>query len=539
MMSSLATTQGNQKASVSPGCPDASPAISRRARRWLLTVCCLGVLMVMSSMVALNAALGAIATDTLATQHQLTWIVDAYTLVMACLLLPAGALGDRYGRRGALLIGLAIFGAASLAPIFIDTPSALIATRAATGVGAAAILPATLSLLTSAYPADERNKAIGIWAGACAASALVGFMGAAVLTQFGPWQNIFWSFVGASTLLLVLGLTITSSRDAESTPLDSRGAVLIAAAVAAFVYGVIEAPRLGWDHPLVYCCLVGGIVLALLFGVVELRLQHPLLDIRVFARPEMLTGSITMTTLFFAMFGFFFLSMQHLQLVMGYSPLRTAMALSPLAFPLLTLAALTSWYLPRLGLRVSLAGGLAILAVGLLAMRNLGPSYFDLAWPMLTLATGVGLCNAPATSAITGSVPLNKQGVASAINDTTRELGGALGIALAGSVLAAGYSSALTPSTAALPPAISEPARGSLAQALVIARQLGPAGPDLTTHAKNAFLHAMDTSILMLGIVVLIAATFIAIWAPGRDGQQLGPLRPTSGRHRLNAARKD
>lgn len=536
-MSSPTTTRGDQKPPVSPDRPDPPPAISRRARLWLLTVCCLGVLMVMSSMVALNAALGAIATETMATQHQLTWIVDAYTLVMACLLLPAGALGDRYGRRGALLIGLAIFGTASLAPIFIDTPTALIAARAVTGVGAAAILPATLSLLTSAYPADERNKAIGIWAGACAASALVGFTGAAILTQFGPWQLIFWSFVGASALLFVLGFTITSSKDAESTPLDYRGAVLIATAVAAFVYGVIEAPLLGWGHPLVSCCLGGGVVLALLFGVVELRRPHPLLDIRVFVRPEMLTGSITMTTLFFAIFGFFFLSMQHLQLVMGYSPLRTAMALTPLAVPLLTLSVLTSWYLPRLGLRVSLAGGLAILGFGLLSMRNLevGSPYVDLAWPICVIATGLGLCNAPGTSAITGSVPLNKQGVASAINDTTRELGGALGIALAGSVLAAGYSSALAPSTVALPPRISESAGGSLAQALVIAEQLGPAGRDLATHAKIAFLHAMDASLLMLGIVVLIVASFTAIWAPGRDGRQLAALRPTTGRHRLKS----
>lgn len=484
----------------------------------------------------LNAALGAIATDTLATQHQLTWIVDAYTLVMACLLLPSGALGDRYGRRGAMLIGLAIFGAASLAPIFIDTPTALIATRAVTGVGAAAVLPATLSLLTAAYPVEERNKAIGIWAGACAGSALVGFLGTALLTQFGPWQNIFWSFAGASALLFVLGWTIPSSKDAESAPLDYVGALLIAAAVAAFVYGVIEAPRLGWGHPMVYCCLGGGIALAVIFGVVEGRRAHPLLDIRVFSRPEMLTGSIAMTTIFFGIFGFFFLAMQHLQLVMGYSALRTAMALTPLAVPLLTLAVLTSWYLPRLGLRVSLAGGLAILAFGLLSMRNLavGSPYFDFAWPICVIATGLGLCNAPATSAITGSVPVNKQGVASAINDTTRELGGALGIALAGSVLAAGYSTALAPAVAALPPEISEPARGSLAQALVIAHQLGPAGPALSNDAKIAFLHAMDSSLLMLGIVVIVAAAFTAVWAPGRDGKQLAPLRPSSGKHRLD-----
>ena len=511
-----------------------------RSRTWLLVVCSMGVLLVISSMVALNAALGAIALHTLATQAQLTWIVDGYTLVMACLLLPAGALGDRYGRRTVLLIGLLIFAAASLAPIYFDSPTSLIIARGATGVGAAAILPATLSLLTAAYPEEERNKAIGIWAGVCASSAIVGFMGTAILTQFGPWQAIFWAFVAAAALLFVLALTIPSSKDPEATPIDWLGAVFIGSAVAVFVFGVIEAPLRGWSDPIVYCCLAGGVGLAVFFGFVELRRRHPLLDIRVFKRPDMLTGSIGMTTLFFAIFGFFFLIMQYLQLVMGYSPLRTAMALCPLAIPLLVFAALTQWYLPRFGLRVSVSAGLAILAAGLLGMRllNADSTYFDLAWPMLILSTGMGICNAPSTTAITGAVPISKQGVASAINDTTREIGGALGIALAGSILAAGYNHALVSSVAALPPQVREPVLGSLAQALLVADRMGPQGRDLSKHAKEAFMLAMHSSFLMLGIVVFISAGVVAIWGPGRDGGQLRILRRlASGRFLRDAPR--
>lgn len=507
--------------------PAGSTLLSGRSRLWLLLVCSMGVLLVISSMVALNAALGAIAKETLATQAQLTWIVDGYTLVMACLLLPAGALGDRYGRRTVLLIGLVIFAAASLAPIYYDSPTSLIIARGVTGVGAAAILPATLSLLTAAYPEDERNKAIGIWAGVCASSAIVGFTGTAILTQFGPWQTIFWAFVGAAVLLFVFALTIPSSKDPEATPIDWLGAALIGSAVAVFVFGVIEAPLRGWSDPTVCGCLAGGILLAVIFGFVELGREHPLLDIRVFRRPDMLTGSIGMTTLFFAIFGFFFLIMQYMQLVMGYSPLQTAVALCPLAIPLLVCAALTQWYLPRLGLRISVAAGLAILAAGLLCMRllDIDSAYFDLAWPMLVLSTGMGICNAPSTTAITGAVPLSKQGVASAINDTTREVGGALGIALAGSILAAGYNHALISSVAALPPTIREPALGSLAQALTIADRMGPQGRDLSRHAKDAFMLAMHSSLLMLGIVVLISAAAVAIWGPGRDGRQLRIIR--------------
>lgn len=192
--------------------------MSTRARHWLLTVACLDVLTVIASMVALNAALPDIALQTSATQSQLTWVVDGYTLALACLLLPAGAIGDRYGRRGALLTGLVIFGLASFAPVIFDDPVQIIVARAVAGAGAAFIMPATLSLLTAAYPKAERNKAVGIWAGVAGSGAVVGFLGTGTLLHFFEWQSVFWALTAASVGLLILTCTIRSSRDEHRTP---------------------------------------------------------------------------------------------------------------------------------------------------------------------------------------------------------------------------------------------------------------------------------------------------------------------------------
>jgi EmrB/QacA subfamily drug resistance transporter len=510
-------------------------ALSKRARVWLLVVACMGVSMVISSMVALNAALPDIARETSATQAQLTWVVDGYTLALACLLLPAGAIGDRYGRRGALLIGLAIFTVASMVPIFLDDPTQLIVARAAAGAGAAFIMPATLSLLTAAYPKAERNKAVGIWAGVAGSGAILGFLATGVLLEFWSWESIFWAFSGAGVGLFVLTLTVSSSRDEQAAPLDWVGATLIGTAVAVFVFGAVEAPVQGWTHPTVWGSLAAGVALSAAFTAVELRKRHPLLDVRLFARPDFATGSVGVTFLFFANFGFFFVSMQYIQLVMGYSPLQTALALAPLVVPVLLLSVGSSWYLPRLGLRLSVAIGLVFIAGGLVCMRvlEIGSPYLDLAWPLLIVSTGIGLCTAPTTSAIMGAVPDEKQGVASAVNDTTREIGAALGIAVAGSMLAARYTTNLTPMLEDFPEQVREPAASSLAEALAVSGQIGPQGPRLAELAQTAFSQAMDASLLVLAIVIAFAAVFVAVWAPGRDGTQLRIVRARAvGRHR-------
>jgi hypothetical protein len=273
------------------------------------------------------------------------------------------------------------------------------------------------------------------------------------------------------------------------------------------------------------------------FTVVELRRRFPLLDVRLFSRPDFATGSVGVTFLFFANFGFFYVVMQYIQLVMGYSPLQTALALAPLVVPVVALSVTSRWYLPRLGLGVTVSVGLLIVAAGLISMRALdvGSSYLDLTWLLLITSTGVGLCTAPTTSAIMSAVPDEKQGVASAVNDTTREVGAALGIAVAGSMLAAQYTNTLAPTLAHFPEQVRESAIGSLAEALAVSGRIGPEGPRLAELAQSAFLHAMDASLLVLAIVIAVAAVFVAIWSPGADGRQVRIVRRLLLRRRARA----
>ena len=520
--------------------------IPRQRRTWTLIVACMGVALVISSMVALNTALGDIAVSTSATQTQLTWVVDSYTLVLACLLLPAGAIGDRYGRRRALLIGLAIFSIASLAPVVLHSPVQIVASRAVAGVGAAFIMPATLSLLTVVYPRDARTKAVGIWAGVAGSGAVVGMLGSGLLLRFWAWQSMFWALAGVGLLIFLLTLTVSESRDRHAPPVDWPGAALIGAAVAILVYGVIEAPTRGWSDPAVYCCIAAGLVLAAVFGVVEWGRRHPLLQVRLFARPDFTTGAATVMVLFLATFGFFFLLIQYAQLVLSYSPLQTALALAPLIVPVTTLSGFSFWYLPKLGLRLVVFLGLLIMAVGFLCMHRLDlhSSYVDLAWPLLVLSTGIGLCTAPATAAIMSAAPDGKQGVASAVNDTARELGAALGIAIAGSMLAAQYTRTLTPRLTAFPEPLRGPATDSLAKAIEVSHRLGPQGAQLAEITRTAFLHAMQSSLFVMAVIIAVAAVVVGLWSPGRDGtlrpvRWLTSRRPVrwAGKHRAGLAR--
>jgi EmrB/QacA subfamily drug resistance transporter len=512
----------------------APTAASSRRRNWILCVASADVLLVMASMVALNAALPDIARETSATQTQLTWVVDGYTLALACLLLPAGAIGDRYGRRGALLVGLAIFTLASAAPIVFGSPTEIILSRVAAGVGAALIMPATLSLLTAAFPKSERNKAVGIWAGVAGSGAIFGFLGTGLLLQYFSWPSIFYAFAAAGVLMIAVTLSIDSSRDETATPIDWAGGALIGLGLAALVLGIVEAPVRGWSDPVVLGCIALGAVLVAAFAMLQLRRDHPLLDVRLFRSPEFGTGATGITFLFFALFGFFFISMQFMQLVMGYTALQTAFALSPLAVPMLVLSSTIHLFLPKIGLRGATSVGLLLIAAGLYWMSFLeaDATFFDLVGPMLVNAMGVGFCTAPTTAAIMNAVPDEKQGVASAVNDATREVGAAIGIAVAGSVLAAVYHSALAPKLGAFPEPIRDSATDSLAYAQSISEQMGPQGAQLADLAEAAFLQAMDQALVVMSTVLVVGAAFLIIWAPGRDGRQWAFLTRDSGRHR-------
>lgn len=507
----------------------------------LLIVTCMCVLLVISAMIALNTALGDIARDTLATQAQLTWIVDAYTLALACLLLLGGTLGDRYGRRGALIAGLVIFGTSSLIPVYFDTPIGIIVGRAATGIGAALVLPATLSLLTGAYAREERNKAVGVWAGVAGVGAMAGFLGAGLLLEVSTWRAVFWALAIAALTLALAALSITTSRDEDATPIDWPGSLLIGAALAALVLGLVEVPARGWTDSLVWGCFGASITSAALFIVVEMRRTHPLLDVRLFRRRDFAAGVVTVTFLFFTTFGYFFLAMQHFQLVMGYGAIKTAFAAGPMAFFVLMPGLLSYRTLPRFGLRLILTTGLVLMSAGLLWMRYLdvNASYWELLWPMIVMSTGVGVCTAPATVAITSAVPDEKQGVASAVNDAGREVGAAIGIAVTGSVLAAQYARVIAPGLADFPQAVRGQAAQSLARALAVAEALGPGGSRLELTAKAAFVEAMATTASVLAGAVAFGAVVVGVWAPGRNGAQLKLALPsrksTPGRHRAGS----
>jgi EmrB/QacA subfamily drug resistance transporter len=512
---------------------------SPRARAWTLTVACMGVALVVASMTALNTALGDLAVATSATQSELNWIVDGYTVALACLLLPAGAIGDRYGRRGALLIGLLIFALGSAAPAILHNPVQIIVGRAAAGIGAAFVMPATLSLLTVAYPRDDRMKAVGIWAGTAGSGGVFGMLGSGLLLRFWDWHAIFWSLGIAGLVIFALACTVAASRDNAAPPIDSLGAVLIGTAVAIAVAAILEAPNRGWDDPLIWGGLIAGTALAAIFGIVESRLtarnKHPLLDVRLFGDANFATGVTTIVILFGATFGFFYIGMQYVQQIMGYSPLTTAIAFGPFMVPLGIFSALSFWYVPKLGLRLVLFIGTLFMAVGFACMSGLDlhSTYAEFAWPTLILATGIGMCTAPTTSAIMGAVPDEKQGVASAVNDTSREMGGALGIAVAGSILAGRYSHELAPKLAGFPASVRGPATDSLPKAVEVAGKMGPQGTQLAELSKAAFLTAMHASTIAMAAIVTLAAVLIGLWAPGRDGQQLRVVRKLLSRSGL------
>lgn len=313
--------------------------------------------------------------------------------------------------------------------------------------------------------------------------------------------------------------------------MDVPGAVLIGAAVAVAVAAILEAPGRGWSDPLVWGGLVTGAVIAAVFGAVELRLasrdRQPLLDVRLFADPNFATGVAAIIILFGATFGFFYIGIQYVQQIMGYSPLVTAIAFGPFMVPLGIFSALSFWYVPRLGLRLVLFVGTLLMAAGFGCMSGLDShsTYLEFAWPTLILATGIGICTAPTTSAIMGAVPDEKQGVASAVNDTSREMGGALGIAVAGSILAGRYSHELAPQLADFPAPIRDQATDSLAKAVEVAGRLGPQGQLLAETSKAAFLAALHASTITMAVIVAVAAVVIGVWAPGRDGRQVRAVR--------------
>jgi EmrB/QacA subfamily drug resistance transporter len=480
----------------------------------ILAVVALALMTVVSAVSGLNVALPDLARETGATQAQITWIVDAYTVVFAGLLLFAGALGDRFGRRLLLIAGLVTFGTAAGLGMLTSDPQLLVGLRALMGVGAAAIMPTTLSVITTSFPVTERPKAIGVWVGVAGAGAVLGLFGSGLLLEFYSWSSFFaLNVILAAAALVGTIAVIPASADPDATRLDVPGAVLSLVAVSSIVFAIIEGPDRGWTDGLTAAALVAGLVALIGFVAWELRTESPMLDPRLFRIRGFSAGTLTVTVQFFASFGFFFVAIQYLQFVAGRSPLGAALSLLPLPLVMIPLARNAPKIAQRVGFGRLAPVGLACTALGLLIIAQVGVDlhYWQFALGLGVFAVGMALAGTPSTAAITESLPESKQGVASAVNDTARELGSALGIAILGSVLADQYRTAMAGPVHGLPAAAAEAASSSIAftQSPEVAR-FGATGQHLVAAAQQAFVGGIGDALTIAAGVVLAAAVAVA-----------------------------
>ena len=413
------------------------------ARRWwTLTVLCSSLILIIVGNTVLNVAIPTMQRDLQASQTELQWIVDIYALVFAGLLLTAGALGDRFGRKGALQLGLVLFGVASLYGTMAEEPWELIVARAVMGVGSAFVMPGTLSILTNVFPPHERAKAIGIWAGLAGVGGAAGPITGGWLVEAFDWSAVFWVNVIVVVIAVIGGiLLVPTSKDPDEAPLDPVGAVLSIAGLSALLYAIIEAPNHGWLDPITIAGFVVAAALLVLFGAWELRSRAPMLDLRLFRNARFSAASGSITVQFFVMFGMFFILTQYLQFVRGYTPLEAGLRTLPAPLAMMIFAPQSPRIVGRIGPRRSICFGMlgTATAMVLLSVQGLDTAYWTLAVTLFLNGVAMGLIMPPATTSIMSTLPLGKAGVGSAVNDTTREIGGALGVAVLGSVLASKF----------------------------------------------------------------------------------------------------
>jgi EmrB/QacA subfamily drug resistance transporter len=455
-----------------------------------------------------NVALPTLVRELHASNAQLQWVVDAFNLLFAASVLAAGSLSDRFGRKGMLLAGLAVFGVASLVGGLLGSPDQLIAARAVMGVGAAMIFPATLSLLTNVFTERrERALAIGMWGAVTGVAIALGpIVGGALLEAF-DWRSIFFAMTPVAALagVLVAGF-VPGSRDPNAARLDRAGFVLSTATIGLLVYTIIEAPGRGWASTWTLAGFALTALLAAVFVVLEQRLEQPMLDLSLFRNPRFAAASGSVAISFFALSGFIFLVTQYFQFLKGYGPLSTGVRLLPVASCVAAASILGARLAVRIGTKAVVAAGLSSMAAFYfwVATTTASTGYATIAAQMVVLGTGMGLTSAPATEAIMGVVPRAKAGVGSAVNDATRLLGGTLGVAVIGSVYASLYTGRLP---ASVPPA----GRGSVGAALAAAGSLAHSGhPQLaaTIHdaASAAFFHGFHAGDFVAAAVAAAGA---------------------------------
>ena len=474
-----------------------------------------------------NVALPVLVRELHASTNQLQWIVDAYSLVFAALLLTAGSLSDRFGRKGMLLAGLAVFGLASVVGGLATSPDALIAARAVMGLGAAMTFPSTLSIISNVFTGrTERAKAIGLWGATAGAAIAIGPIVGGFLLEHYSWSSIFFAMGPVAALGMgVIALSVPTSRDPNPDAVDLPGLGLSAAFMAVLVYTIIEAPTYGWGAGRTIVGFVGGALLLGVFIITEYRSDHPMLDVRIFSNLRFTAASASVTISFFTLFGFIFLIIQYMQFIRGWSPLSAGVRVLPVAVAVGIGSVVGTPLAVKVGTKVIVAAGLAAIAIFYLwAALTVTPttSYLLIAIQMVVFGLGMGLTSAPATDSIMGAVSLGKAGVGSAVNDSTRLLGGTLGVAIIGSVYASIYGSRLAHHLPSLLPTRDVViAHQSVGAALSVAQRataLGHPGLGTAIHqaATGAFINGLTAGCYVAGGVAAVGVVLAVLFLPSQ-----------------------
>jgi EmrB/QacA subfamily drug resistance transporter len=498
--------------------PASSTAFERRW--WTLAVLCLSLLIVFVGNSSLNVTLPTLARVLHASGAELQWVVAVYSLVFAGLLFSTGSIGDRFGRKGALQLGFVLFLAGAGLASASHAMWQLIACRALMGAGAALIMPSTLSILINVFPPHERPKAIAIWASVTGAAGALGPIASGLLLSHFWWGSVFLINVPLILVALIGGrYLVPKSRDHVQAPLDPMGAALSTIGIVALVYGLIEAPSSGWASAatLASFAIAAGVLGA--FVLWELRIEHPTLDVRYFLNRAFSIGTGGMILVFLALYGVIFLLTLYFQLVLGYSALSTAVRFVPIAFIMIAVAPQTPRLTARFGAHRTVGVGMGLVAGGLLGFLGLGlhTSYAYVVACLVPIVGGMALSISPMTSSIMSAVPPRRAGAGSAMNDTTRELGAALGVAVLGSLAASRYASGLQTPVRALAPAARATAQSSLAGALQVAGTLPrAAGAALMTSADRAFVDGFHLAGLVGAVLAAASAAIVVSYLPRR-----------------------
>jgi EmrB/QacA subfamily drug resistance transporter len=495
-----------------------SPSTVHQNRWRILAVLSLSLVIIGLDNTVMNVALPSIQEELGVSGSTLQWIVDAYLLVFAGLLLAAGNLGDRHGRKRALQLGLVVFGVASVGGAFAASGGQLIAARAAMGIGGALIMPSTLSIIMDVFPQEERGKATSVWAAMAAVGVGLGPLIGGTLIEISSWPAVFWINVPVVATALVLGSRLVpESRDPSPGALDTPGVLLSIGGLGSFVWAVIEAPERGWTDGIVLGAFAAALVLGVLFVRRQLTTRDPLLDLGLFKRPAFSLGSLAISSAFFALFGMIFLMTQYLQLAQGRSAIETGLIMLPLAFGLVIGSGLSHKINLKIGTPRQLFGAMVLVAlvIGSVVFWQPDTPVWILCVFFFVLPLGMGNVMAPGTQAVMSAVPNEKAGVGSAMNDLNRQVAGALGVAVIGSVSSSVYSSKVESATAALSPPAASAAKDSIGGAVGVAAHL-PAGASdaLNTAAAAAFTDALGLALLVGAAVVLAGAVLVKRYLP-------------------------